>query len=91
MTTDNNEHPLATRAAAAAVAELRGERAGILGAVGNSDLLRLTRRERRLPERWTLLHVMERLEEAFRTLARLPIATRPRGYVNSMPDRKSVV
>ena len=28
---------------------------------------------------------MERLEEAFRILARLPIATRPRGYVNSMP------
>ncbi len=28
---------------------------------------------------------MERMEEAFRTLARLPIATRPRGYVNSMP------
>ncbi|MGB7101353.1 MAG: hypothetical protein WBD95_21620, partial [Xanthobacteraceae bacterium] len=25
------------------------------------------------------------MEEAFRTLARLPIATRPRGYVNSMP------
>jgi hypothetical protein len=28
---------------------------------------------------------MERMEEAFRILARLPVATRPRGYVNSMP------
>ncbi len=25
------------------------------------------------------------MEEAFRILARLPVATRPRGYVNSMP------
>jgi len=25
------------------------------------------------------------MEEAFRTLARLPVATRPRGYINSMP------
>jgi hypothetical protein len=29
--------------------------------------------------------VMDRLEEGFRILARLPIATRPRGHVNSMP------
>jgi hypothetical protein len=28
---------------------------------------------------------MDRMEEAFRILARLPIATRPRGYINSMP------
>jgi hypothetical protein len=42
-------------------------------------------RARRVPESWSLVHVMERMEEAFRTLARLPIATRPRGYVNSMP------
>ena len=28
---------------------------------------------------------MERLEEAFRILGRLPMPTRPRGYVNSMP------
>jgi hypothetical protein len=40
---------------------------------------------RSVPARWSLIHVMERLEEAFRTLARLPIATRPRGHVNSMP------
>ena len=47
--------PLAERAAAAADAELRGERLNILGAVGRS------------------------------TLSRLPLPTRPRGYINSMP------
>jgi len=76
---------LAERAAAAARAELRGERAGILGATGLSQPLGPLARARRVPEQWSLVHVMERLEEAFRILARLPIATRPRGYVNSMP------
>jgi len=38
-----------------------------------------------VPERWSLLYVMERLEQAFRVLGRLPIATRPRGYISSMP------
>jgi hypothetical protein len=38
-----------------------------------------------VPERWSVIAVMERMEEAFRTLARLPIAVRPRGYVTSMP------
>jgi hypothetical protein len=28
---------------------------------------------------------MERMEEGFRILSRLPLPTRPRGYVNSMP------
>lgn len=72
------------RACAAARAELRGERTGILGATGRLSLPRLEP-PRRLPERWTFVHVMERLEEAFRTLRRLPISTRPRGHMNSMP------
>ena len=78
-------HPLAERAARAARAELRGERTGILGALGQSALPLMLARTRREPERWSVIAVMERMEEAFRTLARLPIATRPRGYVNSMP------
>jgi len=77
--------PLAARAARAARAELRGERTGILGALGRSALPLMLARTRREPERWSVIVVMERMEEAFRTLARLPIATRPRGYVNSMP------
>jgi hypothetical protein len=72
------------RAVAAARAELRGERTGILGATGRLSLPRLEP-PRRVPERWTFVHVMERLEEAFRILRRLPVSTRPRGYVNSMP------
>lgn len=75
--------PLAERAAAAA-AELRGERLNILGAVGQSKLSPLTR-PRRVPDRWSFFHVMARMEEGFRTLSRLPLPTRPRGYINSMP------
>ncbi|MGD0024111.1 MAG: hypothetical protein ABSC37_05695, partial [Xanthobacteraceae bacterium] len=76
--------PLSERAATAARAELRGERTGILGAIGQATPVPLMR-ARRVPERWSLIYVMERMEEAFRTLARLPMATRPRGYINSMP------
>ena len=79
------EQLLAERAANAARAELRGERTGILGAIGSSAPPLLLSRTRRVPERWSLIHVMERMEEAFRILARLPTATRPRGYINSMP------
>ena len=75
---------LVQRAATAARAELRGERGGILGAIGTAAPP-LLQRTRRVPERWSLVHVMERMEEAFRTLARLPVATRPRGHINSMP------
>jgi hypothetical protein len=76
---------LTERAAKAARAELRGDRAGMLGAIGRSEPLSPLARTRRTPDRWTVLHVMERLEQAFRTLSQLPIATRPRGYINSMP------
>jgi hypothetical protein len=79
------EQPLAERAAKAARAELRGERAGILGAIGHAAPTLLPAPTRRVPERWSLVYVMERMEEAFRTLSRLPIATRPRGHLNSMP------
>jgi hypothetical protein len=76
--------PLAERAAAAADAELRGERLNILGAIGRSTLSPLTR-PRRIPDHWSFFHVMARMEEGFRTLSRLPLPTRPRGYINSMP------
>lgn len=80
----DNAAELAARAAAAARAELRGERESILGAVGLAAPA-LLRRARSVPERWTLPHVMDRLEEAFRVLSRLPLPTRPKGYINSMP------
>ena len=81
---ENSERTLQERAAHAARAELRGERAGILGALGPAAML-LPARPRRVPERWSLVHVMDRMEEAFRILSRLPLPTRPKGYINSMP------
>jgi hypothetical protein len=42
-------------------------------------------RAARVPERWTPVHVLDRLEEAFEILSRLPMTTRPKGYQNSMP------
>jgi hypothetical protein len=81
---DDSELSLEQRAVIAARAELRGERTGILGATGQIPLASLSR-ARRVPERWSFIHVMERMEEAFRTLRRLPLPTRPRGYINSMP------
>jgi hypothetical protein len=80
----DDEAPLRERAAAAAIAELRGERTKILGATGQTSLQSLIR-ARRVPDRWSVPHVMDRLEEGFRTLSRLPMAVRPRGYINSMP------
>jgi hypothetical protein len=80
----DDSESLSERAAKAARAELCGDRAGTLGAVGTAPLP-LSSRQRRVPERWSFIHVMERLVEAFRILARLPMPTRPRGYINSMP------
>jgi hypothetical protein len=80
----DDDEPLHERAAAAASAERRGERTRILGATGQTSLQSLIR-ARRVPDRWSVPHVMDRLEEGFRTLSRLPMAIRPRGYINSMP------
>jgi hypothetical protein len=75
---------LTKRATQAARAELRGDRSGILGAVTGVAPAALTR-TRTVPDRWSFLHVMDRMEEGFRVLSRLPMPTRPRGYINSMP------
>jgi hypothetical protein len=80
----NRDAALTTRAAAAARAELRGERESILGVIGVADPVPLSR-AREVPERWSFIFVMERMEEGFRILSRLPLPTRPKGYVNSMP------
>jgi hypothetical protein len=84
---DDDARLLAARAAEAARAELRGDRARMLGAKGLSSLVRPAR-QRCVPDRWSLPHVLDRLEEAFRTLGRLPAHKGPRGYVNSMPFYK---
>jgi hypothetical protein len=38
-----------------------------------------------VPTQWTVEQVLQRLEEAYRTLRKLPMATRPRTHGNSMP------
>lgn len=40
---------------------------------------------RRVPDKWTPVHVLDRLEEAYETLGRLPMNTRPKGYKSLMP------
>jgi hypothetical protein len=84
MSKDNYDAALTERAAAAARAELRGERENMLGAIGIAGPAPLSR-AREVPERWTFLFVMERMEEGFRILSRLPLPIRPKGYINSMP------
>jgi hypothetical protein len=81
---DPHERTLAQRAEEGVRAELRGDRLGILGVIGAAGPAALSR-NRTVPERWSFLHVMERMEEGFRVLSRLPMPTRPRGYINSMP------
>src|ERR1700747_128438 len=85
---DDETLSLTERAARAARAELRGERGGILGVSGEAGPAPgpgPLSRNRTVPDRWSFLHVMERMEEGFRVLSRLPMPTRPRGYLNSMP------
>jgi hypothetical protein len=84
MSRDNRDAALTERAAAAARAELRGERENTLGAIGITGPAPLAR-AREVPERWTFLFVMDRMEEGFRILSRLPLPTGPKGYVNSVP------
>jgi len=52
---------LAERAAAAARAELRGDRAGMLGVVGQAALPPLAR-TRSVPERWSLLQLLSHFQ-----------------------------
>jgi hypothetical protein len=55
------EQLLTERAANAARAELRGERSGILGAIGRSAPLLPLSRMRRVPERWSLIQTWSHL------------------------------
>lgn len=77
------EVPFEERIAASVQAELSGDRGHIIGAIGRAQPLGAGRRT--VPPSWTLVHVMDRLEEAWLVLSRLPVATRPRGYANAMP------
>lgn len=56
----------------------------LMGAIGRTDA-QPRRAARELPTTWTLIHVLDRLEEAFTVLAALPARTRPKQYGNAMP------
>jgi hypothetical protein len=60
-------------------------RAHLVGAMGEKSKSAL-RRPRELPERWNVVHVMDRITEAYEVLARLPVTVRPKGYGSAMPE-----
>ena len=63
----DNARPLAERASAAARAEIRGDRAGILGAIGQSAPWLLAR-PRRAPERWSVVQKIDQHAAAVEVL-----------------------
>jgi hypothetical protein len=60
-----------------------GLRAHLLGAVGRSTPLR--RREREVPAQWTIIYVLDRLEEAVEVRAMMPASTRPKEFGAAWP------
>lgn len=80
---------LAGRARLAALVELDGDaalRTHLLGAIGRSETGRGARGgARELPSTWSMIHVLDRMEEAFEILAGMPMTTRPKQYGNAMP------
>lgn len=79
---------LAGRARLAALIELDGDQAlrtHLLGAIGRSETVRGARGGvRELPSTWSMIHILDRMEEAFEILAGMPMATRPKQYGNAM-------
>jgi hypothetical protein len=73
------------RARLGVAAELAGRREGALGALAPRPAGLSIERKRRLPDSWSVVHVLDRLEEAYEVLGRTPMTTRPRGYVSPMP------
>jgi hypothetical protein len=74
------------RARLAALVELDGDpalRQHLLGAVGVAPERR--RREREIPGRWTVIHVLDRLEEAAEVRAMMPASTRPKEFGAAWP------
>ncbi len=75
------------RARLAALVELDGDanlREHLLGAVGRSEPAQ-RRREREVPPQWNLIHVLDRIEEAFEVMAMMPAATRPKQFGAAWP------
>ena len=62
-------------------------RVHLQGAIGRADTARGAHGGSRavMPERWTQIHVLDRLEEAYEVLAAMPAATRPKSYGSAWP------
>lgn len=80
---------LTDRARLAALVESDGDeqlRVHLLGAIGRAEAGQRSRETaREVPPTWTMIHVLDRLEEAYAVLAALPAKTRPQQYGNGMP------
>ena len=82
---------LSDRARLAALVELERDadselRTHLLGAIGRAEPGRgAPTKARELPETWTPIHALDRLEEAFAVLSALPARVRPKQYGNAMP------
>jgi hypothetical protein len=80
---------LTKRARLAALIELDGDdglRGHLLGVVGRMEAPAGRRSSvREVPSTWTMVHVLDRLEEAYEVLLALPARTRPKQYGNAMP------
>ena len=59
----------------------------LLGAMGRAETGRgLSRAPREVPDTWSQIHVLDRLEEAFQVMAMMPAATRPKAYGSAWPS-----
>lgn len=59
----------------------------LLGAVGRAEMGRRAHRtSHELPTTWTMIHVLDRLEEAFRIISMMPAATGPQIYGSAWPN-----
>lgn len=87
---DLSQMSLSGRARLDALIEADGDsdlRQHLLGAVGRSETARGARGgAREVPDRWTIVHCLDRLEEAYQVLGSLPASTRPKAYGSAWPS-----
>lgn len=79
---------LEQRAKLAALIERDGDaslRTHILGAEGSVTPDRRGRREREVPTQWTVIHVLDRIEESVEVRAMMPASTRPKEFGAAWP------
>jgi Domain of unknown function (DUF6362) len=78
------------RAELSALIEKDGDadlRQHLLGAMGRSETARGSlRAPREVPSTWSIVHALDRLEEAFQVMAMMPGATRPKAYGSAWPS-----